>query len=164
MTNGKHCVPKNRPKRNRPLLPILAVALLLVLTSGVTLAFLTVETGDIQNAFSPSHVRCEVTGNAAKGYTVKNTGDTAAYIRAAVVANTLDDNGNVTGTAAVTVTASDWVKNGEYWIWPRPVQPDASTPAITVSGAADQVSVLAEAIQSEPVSAVSQAWGWSPAA
>lgn len=90
----------------------LLVSLILVLsvTIGVSLAYLVATSGSVENTFSPSRVTTEVNetfdGNVKTNVSIKNTGDTTAYIRAAVVVTWQDGNGNVYGT--VPVKGSDY--------------------------------------------------------
>ena len=67
---------------------LVSFAVLLSAAVGVTVAYIVDRTPDVENTFKPSRVACEVIkedGNDV--YTVKNTGDTDAYIRVAVVVN-----------------------------------------------------------------------------
>lgn len=151
---------------------ILLVSLLLVLTvsAGTTIAILVATTDSVENTFFPSKVTCEL--NESNGsYTVTNTGDTAVYIRVAIVTNWTKD-GNVYGLTPITagdyaVTASGWTLHNGYYYYDLPVAPGASTGTISVGvltmPPADCIftaEVLAEAIQSEPVTAAREAWGW----
>ena len=107
---------------------------------------------------------------------IKNTGNTAAYIRATYVVTWRDGNRNVAVSVpdgySYTLTenlGNYWNKGADgYFYYSLPVSPGSSTeerpldcavtypenPEYTLS-----VEVLAEAIQSEPAEAVQQAWG-----
>ena len=82
---------------------ILAASLLAaaLTTTSVTLAFLTTKTEEVVNTFTPSEVKIEVeepgweTTGVKENVTIKNTGDTTAYIRAAVVVNWLNSEGYI---------------------------------------------------------------------
>ena len=160
---------------------LLIVSALLVLAVGTTatLAYLADKTGDLTNTFTPSAVTCQVNeqfnGAAKSNVTIKNTGDIAAYIRVAVVANWVKD-GNVVQSTDVNFTlstASGWFKEGDYYYYKKPVAAGSSTAdlfigslqavnAVTTapdSGCKLKVDILAEAIQSEPAQAVIDAWG-----
>ena len=150
----------------------LAIALILILAIGIggTVAFLVANTDPITNSFTPANVTCEVnedfnSDNTVKtSATVKNTGNIPAYIRVAVVANTIDDEKNVTGTADVSdkLASDKWTKLGDYYYYNEVVAAGDSTSNllkadIELDGI--QVTILASAIQSEPAGAVADAWG-----
>ncbi len=88
---------------------ILLVSAVLVLTAavGTTLAYLIAGAGPVTNIFTPSKVTTEVdedikTDSAVKSNVrIKNTGDTEAWIRAAVVFTWQDAAGNVYGQMPV---------------------------------------------------------------
>ena len=140
----------------------LLVSLVVLLTAavGVTIAFLADKTPEVENVFTPSRVACavnEVTKNQV--YTVQNTGDTTAYIRAAVVVNWVNDAGHVYAKAptyTVTPENTNWVLGSDgYYYYIKPVEAGAVIPeklTVTVSSATPdghtlQVEVVASAIQ-----------------
>lgn len=147
----------------------IAIILILVMAIGGTVAFLVANTDPITNSFTPANVTCEVNevfnaDNTVKtSATVKNTGNIPAYIRVAVVANTVDAKGNITGAKDVSneLASSGWTKLGGYYYYNEVVAPDASTSNLLADGidlTGIQVTILASAIQAEPDSAVAQAW------
>ena len=164
----------------KPLLMIAALALVVALSIGLTSAFLTSQQG-LTNTFTPGEVSCKVhetvttnkeTGKKEKSaIVVENTGTIPAYIRVAVVANTVDAEGNITGNVEdFTFKLGDgWTKNGGYYYCNTPVVPGDQTAdlldsSITLDGV--QVTVLAQAIQAHgvtdgtpSVTAVKDAWG-----
>ncbi len=78
------------------------VALLMILGIGSTIAFLVDKSGPVENIFTPSHVTSKVledfADNVKSNVRIKNTGDTPAYIRAAIVVTWKDEKGgNVLG-------------------------------------------------------------------
>ena len=83
----------------------MSLALAGALAIGGTIAYITTSTKDVENSFMPSSVSCEViednftngVSTVKTGVCVKNTGDVDAYIRAKVVVNWVDDEGNVLG-------------------------------------------------------------------
>lgn len=174
MKQGKHEIKTQRRSRKRPAL-LVALALLLCLTVGATVAWITTNTAATTNTFTPGSVSCAVeesfSGSSKTAAQIKNTGNTDAYIRAAVVANSVDAQGNITGAADVTgcLYGNGWtVGEDGYYYYTVPVAPDASTGNLLKSGidlTGKQVTILAEAIQSEPAAAREAAgWGWSPSA
>lgn len=158
----------------------LATVLLLALTIGGTVAWLTSKTNDITNTFTPSKVTCEVKesfdGRVKTNVNVKNTGDTTAFIRVKLVTYRTNDNGDHIGGTAQLPTfdlGENWVKYGDYYYYTLPVKaggtPDTNlTNSMTLTGTypdADgghqSIDVMTEAIQSEPALAVGEAWGVS---
>ncbi len=92
-------------------LTLLLVSLSLILTAGVgvTLALIIDSTEDVENVFEPSHVSCAVIENGSEtehyngtanvdsktNVQIKNTGDTDAFIRAAIVVTWKKADGTV---------------------------------------------------------------------
>ena len=147
----------------------IAIILILVMAIGGTVAFLVTHTDRIVNTFQPTDVTCEIQerfndDNTVKtSAVVKNTGKIPAYIRVAVVANTVDAKGNITGKADVRdkLESSGWTNVGDYYYYNSVVQPNETTgnllaKDIDLNGI--QVTILASAIQAEPTNAVAEAW------
>ena len=80
---------------------LISLAILLVVAVGVTVAFVFAESDTVDNTFTPSRVACEVVDKTNHTYTVKNTGDTDAYIRVAVLVNLKNSDGNLVAQAPV---------------------------------------------------------------
>lgn len=131
-------------KRSMALLVSLAVVLTVAV--GVTLAYIIDRTQEIQNVFDPAHVKCAVvenglktenyedtvTASEKKNVQIKNTGDTTAYIRVAIVVTWKNKNGNVWAQApgeedySITwnLTANGWVEGTDgYYYYTDPVAP-----------------------------------------
>ena len=176
MNQGNHFNENSKPRvrTNKAAVLIIAVLLLLGAAVGSTVAFLTTQTKPVENSFEYAKVSCEVTGSK-ESVQIKNTGNTAAYIRATYVVTWRDGNRNVVvsvpgGSYTLTENLGNhWNKGADgYFYYSLPVSPGSSTeerpldcavtypenPEYTLS-----VEVLAEAIQSEPAEAVQQAWG-----
>ena len=136
---------------------LMAVALILTGAYYGTVAFLATGTNVVSNEFVPGEVTCAVSNGV-----VTNTGTVSAYLRAAVVVNWVDAEGNIYGQSpAYSVTAgSGWfLCTGDgYYYYSDPVAAGASVSALTAavnesapSGCTLQVLVLAEAIQADGV-------------
>lgn len=167
----------------------LLVSLTLVLTIAVggTLAYLVDKTGSVVNKFNPSSVTTEVyeerEGNVKKNVKIQNTGDTTAYIRAAVVVTWQDASGNVYGQMPAAGTdytisynvstaqgANLWIKGADgFYYWTSPVEPNAVTggnlinTASPVAGNAPEgyslcIEILGSGVQSKPTSVVTDVW------
>ena len=98
---------------------VLLVSLLLVLTMAVggTVAFLAARTEQKTNTFAPSRVASQVIeehfdGEVKSDAAVRNTGDTTAYIRAAVSITWMQD----TDAASQTITARSPREGVDYTI------------------------------------------------
>ncbi len=150
---------------------ILSLVLILTVTVGGTVAFLIADGGSVQNIFNPSHVSCQVTDNQNGTYTIKNTGDIAAYLRIAVVVNWVDANGDICYVAdapAATISAEGWTLKDDYHYFPSAVNANTAIAKVitvtpgTVSGYTAQVEIVAQAIQSVPANVVTEAWGYTP--
>ena len=108
---------------NKKLIVVTALALLLFVTVGSTLAYIFTQTNPVVNTFTPSKVSCAVvenseaqisggiqnTGDKKSNVQIKNTGDTDAYIRVAVVANWVNADGTRVG-------AQKPIENKDYTI------------------------------------------------
>jgi len=161
----------------KPLLMIAALALVVALSIGLTSAFLT-STRGLTNTFTPGEVSCKVhetvsinedTNKKEKSaIVVENTGTIPAYIRVAVVANTVDAEGNITGSANVSgsLGGEGWVLGADgYYYYTKIVEPERDTSNLVkapIPLSNIQVTVLAQAIQAHGVSdgesAVAEAW------
>lgn len=185
-------------------LTILLVSLLSVvaISVGVTLAYVLTKTDEVENEFKPSKVACavvekldgtqqgEVTGDQVgeteneefaikSDVQIKNTGDTDAYIRVAVVVTWKKADGTVwaqTPVAGTDYTAwtpgADWTKIGDYYYYTQPVKPTNTTGTlintIEVLDTANipdgyylSIEIVASAIQAKPSDVVEEQWGVS---
>ena len=174
MYPGAHSRKDSKPRfpTNKAAVLLLSMILLIGIAVGTTVAFLVARTEPMKSTFEYAKVSCEVTGSK-ENVQIKNTGNTAAYIRATYVVTWRDAYGKVAvsvpGGYSYTLTenlGNYWNKGADgYFYYSLPVSPGSSTeerpldcavtypenPEYTLS-----VEVLAEAIQSEPVQ---QAWG-----
>lgn len=177
MYPGTHSRKDSKPRfpTNKAAVLLLSMILLIGIAVGTTVAFLVARTEPMKSTFEYAKVSCEVTGSK-ENVQIKNTGNTAAYIRATYVVTWRDAYGKVAvsvpGGYSYTLTenlSNNWKKGTDgYFYYTSPVAPGNSTldslptcnvtypdnPEYTLS-----VEILAEAIQSEPAEAVQQAWG-----
>lgn len=181
---GKHRVESGKPRQKKALLLLASVALLICVVVGGSVAFLSTSTGPLKNTFNPSHVTCEVkekfNETTKSNVTVKNTGDTEAYIRAAIVVTWKDAEGSVYPEQpvlgkdyAMTLyeeDSADWFRGSDgFYYYKSPVAAKGSTNVLiqkcepvesqTPEGYGLNVEILASAIQSKPSSVVQQTWG-----
>lgn len=170
--SGRHGI-----RMNRTAVLLIAIILLISTAVGSTVAFLATKTEPVENSFEYANVSCKVTQNCDTDGSivqVKNTGTISAYIRAAVVANWIDVDGNIAAFVPegysydLTCSSGSWAQGKDgFFYYLLPVAPGASTEGnlltctVTCSETPEytlSVEVLAEAIQSTPASAVNEAW------
>ena len=181
---GKRVMKTNRKA------PVALVAMLVLLGCVVTgtVAYLFTNTNAVTNTFTPAkvttYVQEDFDGTTKKDVKIQNTGNIPAYIRATVIVNWADAEGNVYGGAVPaegtdytisynTVTDANggkWIKdtNG-YWYYTKAVDPNEYTGILISecklkdgvtppSGYNLQVTILADGIQSQPDSVVHEVW------
>lgn len=187
--DGKYLQSEHKQLRRPKRLATLLVSLLLVLgvAVGGTVAFLSTRTDRKVNTFTPSKVTCEVmetfNNNVKSNVAVQNTGDTTAFIRAAINVTWMSnqDAANQTVSAKVPVKDTDysitfakntnWIQGADgYYYYQLPVGPQGSTGVLieecklqnnasVPDGYHLSVEIVASAIQSVPEAAVKAAWG-----
>ncbi len=185
MYNGSHAKANNKPRIRMNKLAILFIAVVMLIGAvvGSTVAFLVTQTEPVENKFSYAKLSTEITesfdGATKSNVQIKNTGDTAAYVRATYVINWLDKGGNIVSSVPGDYDYQLELNIGNNWIpgtdgfyyYKEPVAPDASTagslltckavyptnPEYTLS-----VEILATAIQSTPANAARNAWPGMP--
>ena len=186
---------------NRKSILITSVALLLLVAVGTTLAYVITKTDPVENKFDPSKVSCAVvevvekgdssentanvvqTGKSKTNVQIKNTGDTDAYIRAAVVVNWMNEDGT-RAWATKPVQGADysisynlsngWIDGGDgYYYYTQPVDPGDMTNILITSATQNatgpkgtdgtqyylSIEIVASAIQAKPTSVVTSQWG-----
>ena len=170
-------------RKNKKLVLLISVVaiLILALTAGTTLAWLKSSSGPVVNTFEPARVTSQVeekTDNGIKSEVkIKNTSNIDAYIRATVVINWVDKQGNVAAQKPVagkdyTIIFPEKTKwftgPGGYYYFPTPVASKASTDVLIdkCTAVADKapegyslsVEIIADAIQSVPTHVVVDSW------
>lgn len=175
---------KRRQKAKRVGSGFVLLILAVVLAIGGTLAYIIANTEEVRNKFTPGEVRCEVEetfkNNVKSDVKIKNTGNTAAYIRATYVVTWQKDDGTVNGKMPVAGTdytidvesakERGWMLIDGYWYYTSPVAPEGVTDVLIAScklaeGAAVptgyhlSVEIIASAIQSDPDTVVAEKWG-----
>lgn len=170
-------------KLNIKLIAIVALCICIAAASveGVY-AFLTSRTNTLKNDFVPAIVTCEVEESFENGVKsnvkIRNTGNTSAYIRAAVVFTFESEEGNVLASTpvegtdyAITWTSKGWNKASDgYWYFSDAVKAGGATSDLIETATALSapegyklnIRILATAIQSEPEATVQEAWGITP--
>lgn len=186
---------------NKKSIIIASVMLLLLVAVGTTIAYIFTETEPVENTFNPSKVSCAV---VEKGYEpvsgeiqnisdkksnvqIKNTGDTDAYIRVAVVVNWASADGSSVWSTKpeegdnldykIEYNLDDsWVKGSDgYWYYTKSVPPTdgSNLTNILIENATQNkegpkgtdgtqyylsIEIVASAIQSTPETVVKEQW------
>lgn len=175
---------------------LIAIILTMGLMVGATVAYLVATSTEVTNTFTPSKVACEViedeftdsVSTMKTNVKVQNTGDTEAYIRAAIIVTWKnEEDGNVywkqpvEGVDYSITLAQDggwYVETSDgYYYYTKPVAPNDNNnttntdvtgvlisscspfDANTPEGYGLNVEILASAIQSKPTSVVAEQWG-----
>ena len=182
---------------NRKSVLITSVALLLLVAVGTTLAYVFTKTDPLENKFNPSKVSCAVVENgndpvssgnvpvsSKTNVQIKNTGDTDAYIRVAVVVNWMNKDGKIWATKPVLNTdySIDWAFDDTenptawdpgldgYYYYKNSVASNGGVTEILINEAkvlenAPQegyylsIEIVASALQAKPASVVTSQWG-----
>lgn len=156
---------------------ILSLCLIFALAAGATFAYLTAESNRTENTFqvgkSGTDIDEDLDGAQKKSIRVVNTGTVTAYVRAKLVLNWVDEDGNVSAAPvdiSVSYDTANWfVQDGIYY-YKAPVAPEAETADLLAApiteptdgkpdGCHLEVTVLAESIQAAPSEAVTSTWG-----
>lgn len=166
--------------KGKKLLLLFAAVTFLMTVTGGSLAYLHAHTGGLTNSFKAAEagivVEEKFDGEIKDEVTVKNTGDTQVYIRAAYAVYWKNAQGNVVAEVpsdySYTLTENPdaaWIKSEteNLFYYPTPVDVNDNTagsllycevkypqePIYTLV-----VEIAAEAIQSKPAEAVEGAW------
>lgn len=157
-----------------------SLLLIMGIAVGGTIAFLVDGPKTVENTFIPSQVTTTVeetlNGDTKSDVKIKNTGDTEAWIRAAVVVTWQDSERNVYGQMPIAgKNYTNW-KPGEGWVegkdgfyyYNSPVGAQTSTEALITEispiGTAPAakyyltVEIIGSGIQSVPPEAVEESW------
>ncbi len=174
----KHLKRRRRRKNKKAGMLFLSLLLIALLAAGGTLAWLSAQTDEVKNTFTPGEITTTITenfdGEVKKEINVKNEGNISAYVRVKLVSYRVNSNGDhIGGTTTIPEFnwGSGWVKFGDYYYYTQPVAAGATAPnmlgdgGITLEeytdsdGGKQVIEVMAEAIQSVPDEAVGEAWG-----
>ena len=185
MARGKHegNVKRNKQKKKSFSL-LLGIVLLLAFAAGGTIAYIATSSAMAQNQFEPGRVTSSVNVSGDTITVVNSNSNVDVYIRAAIVVNWMDANGDVLGTPpkegtdyTLTLNKTDWEQDMStgFYYYKASVASNATTSdlvsAIEVkgtvpSGYALSVEVVAEAIQAQgktgTTPAYENAWGITP--
>lgn len=167
-----------RASSRKPVFVLASVALLLCVLVGGTLAWLSAKTGPVVNTFTAGKTEGEIEetfdGEIKKDVNVKNTGSVDAYVRIKLVSYRVDENDQpVGGEASINkfTPGSGWVEypSGSHcYYYTKPVKANGKPETNLFDryeltkyddGSRQVLEVMAELIQSDPQTAVQDAWG-----
>ena len=158
---------------------ILVLALVLLALCGTTFALMLRQTETLNNQFAPAEVSCEVveefneTSGIKSSVKVENTGNIDAYLRLRLVTYWVNGDGEIIfGSATIPdfTLGENWIAGGDNtYYYAKSVAPDGSTGELLKSvitlqedaenGKYQVIEVFADAIQSQPETAVKESWG-----
>jgi len=168
-----------RANKSKFYITLMATLAILCVTVVGTIAFIADESDDVVNTFTLSKVTTSVVEDietapgVKQNVKIQNTGDTEAYIRAAVVVTWQDAYGNVYGQKPVNdidyniefkteyETSDKWtLENDGFWYWGKEVAPNGLTDVLITScspiagrvpeGFNLAVEIIGSGIQSRP--------------
>ena len=151
---------------------VIAIALIVVMVVGGSVAWIVHQTKPVINKFTPASsgitIVEEVENNYKTEIAVNNTGDIDVYVRVSLVANIVDENGNITSGADVpdfALNETNWFKGTDgYYYYKTPLPAGKVTESLLANGSKMelsenmQVTVLAQSMQTTPTNAVTDAW------
>lgn len=143
-----------RKLNKRAVVLLVCLSVLVTVSVGVTLAYLFTATDPVENTFTPAQVSCDVVEtfqeNVKENVQIQNTGNTDAYIRAAIVVTWKKDADEVYADAPVEgvdysidlVHENGWVmgKDGFYY-YTKAVAPCNHTEGQTHDGCMTEVLI-----------------------
>ena len=147
---------------------VLTIGLALV-TVGTTLSIIIMQTNPIENIFTPPNLDISIEGN-----TIENTGDVSIYVRAAVIANWVANDGSILSVQPIEGTDytavfnnTEWFKasDGFYYLSAPLSSGEIATKIVSsastvtsMEGYTLKIQVIASAIQSTPAEAIEDSW------
>ena len=163
--------------RKNVLAAAFSLILVAVIFGGASFALLKMNTGAVVNSFRKGGIGVDivetVSNSAKKEITVKNTGESPAYVRVRLVSYWKDDSGNVAPKASKDISFdlndADWKENNGYYYYRKPLAGESTTSNLiadnskiemtTEDGYKQVIEVLAEVVQATPAEAVKDVWG-----
>lgn len=173
---------KRTPRIKKSILFAIAAVLAIICAVGTTLALLIDTSGPVVNEFEygsvPIQIDEDIENGVKSNVKVKNIGTVDAYIRAKVIVNWYDKDGNIVvsvpeGYSYELTMADDttgwFVGSDGFYYYSKKVSPDDSTngslltckvkyPATQEPEYTLKVDILAQSIQSEPSNVVENEW------
>ena len=145
---------------------LVLTVVLSVAAVGSTLAYIIVKTNSLENQFTPPNIDIEIAGDE-----IANRGDIPVYVRAAIVVNWVDAEGNIlsaTPELEELTLGEGWKKGSDGFYYYTSALAVGTTapkliasitpPTSTPDGYTLRIQVLSSAIQSTPAEAVVERW------
>lgn len=173
----------------KSLMLLIAIILLLTFSVSGTVAFLAAESGTVTNTFTPAQVDTQIveTVQAVNGVQTKSSiqvlnkniaTNIPVYVRVAIYGNWVDASGRIIApwSGPISHNTPNWTKFGNYYYYNSELAVGATTENLLAADAPItetdkpagahhlEVTVVHQAIQSQPVDAVKDAWNWTPPA
>lgn len=172
-------------KTPKAILLVVSLLLVMALSIGGSLAWLTTSTAPVVNTFTPGDVTTtvveEIDNGVKNNVQIQNTGSVEAYVRAQVIVTWQNDSGNVNAIApkkgtdytiiwsGTTGENPTWFQGADgYYYCKAPVVAGGTTAVLftdckPVEGKAPQgynlcVEILSSAIQAVPATTVESVW------
>lgn len=172
-------------KTPKAILLVVSLLLVMALSIGGSLAWLTTSTAPVVNTFTPGDVTTtvveEIDNGVKNNVQIQNTGSVEAYVRAQVIVTWQNDSGNVNAIApkegtdytiiwsGTTGENPTWFQGADgYYYCKAPVVAGGTTAVLftdckPVDGKAPQgynlcVEILSSAIQAVPATTVESVW------
>ncbi len=158
-------------KNRKDLAFTIVIGLLLLGLVGTSMAYMFKRTSEIKNQFEPAVVECAMVDGAVS---IKNTGSIDAYLRVRLVVYWVNASGEIVDKPSPSLTvqlADGWVAGSDNtYYYEKPVAP-GKTIALLKAGTeltplqddtdntTQEIKVFGEAIQSQPKTAATNAWG-----
>ena len=183
MYKGKHITKKRRLRWNKQFVLLVSIVALLLGIAGGSLAYLFTNTSPVENTFTAPTIGVDIEENFENNEKTNvfftNTSDFPVYVRARIIENWTDKEGNVVaGTPdevksyqvdrSVLPANTDWFKVGDYYYYTKPVAANGGETSVLLDRYAVTypeghnyywlVDVLAETVQAVPTDAVVDIW------
>ena len=168
---------KSFVEKNKIVSIIVALFLFIGIATPITYAYLQDNTSEVVNTFTPGKVATEIKetfdGSEKKDVKIDNTENVPAYLRAAIIVNWVDADGDYAAEAPVIntdynmkINTTDWFEKDGYYYHRKPVDPDNSTsvlinsakPISEKNGYKLSIEILGSGIQAMPEKAVKETW------
>lgn len=174
--------------KNKSLYLIASLLLIMAVTIGGVIAFITTQTDSVENIFKSSTCGTTVDenfdGDVKTDVKILNTGDTESYIRAKVLVKWVKGEGTDKVVSATVPLLGEkgkpesgdyymnldfkhgWVEHDGYYYYTEPVAGSSSTKVLITEAAplkdnGDyklEITILAESIQVSPKDAIHESW------
>lgn len=169
---------KSFVKKNKIVSIIVALFLFIGIATPITYAYLQQRTPRVVNTFTPGSVATEIIetfDNKIKtNVKIQNKGNVPAFIRAAIIVNWVDDDGNYAAEEpveiedySISINDTEWFIGADgYYYHKEPVNPDDFTSVLIESakplndkeGYTLSIEILGSGIQAMPSKAVVEVW------